>query len=169
MIAGNYQEIYMTALHQSPVASSWQVLDAQPRQVPLGGVLRLQARRSGWLAVQRGRVWLTRDGDADDHVLARGERIWLGAGEGLVVEPWQADAGAHLAWLHTVADEGLVAQAAGLRREGFAADAWRGAAAVLRGAAGRLLAAARSAEARASRAHGRISAGDSMASCGALQ
>lgn len=159
----------MSALHQSRAVSSWQVLDAPARQLPLGGVLRLQARRSGWLAVQRGRVWLTRDADADDHVLDRGEQLWLRAGESLVVEPWRAGAGAHLAWQQGSADEAIAVQAAGLRREGLAADAWRGAAAVLRGAAGRLLAAARSAEARASRAQGRISAGDSMASCGALQ
>lgn len=163
----------MTALHQSPVGSASRWLDGVTPQLPLAGALRLRARHSGWLAVQRGRVWLTRDGDADDHVLAKGERFWLQAGEQLVVEPWQVDGAAQLGWHEGTADEAQAvaraAQAAGLRREGLAADAWRGAARVLRGAAGRLLAAARSAEAKAIRAHGRISAGDSMASCGALQ
>lgn len=157
----------MTSLHQSSLSqsSAWQVLDRQPRQLHLGGALRLQARQSGWLAIQRGRVWLTRDGDGDDHVLARGDQIWLQAGDGLVVEPWQASVSAQLGWL-LGAPVAAPAQAPALPR---AAAGWRGLAAALRAAFGRLPLAARSAEAMASRAQGSIRAGDSIASCGAVQ
>jgi hypothetical protein len=162
----------MFKLHQSSTpSSSWQVLDRQPRQLYLAGALRLQARRAGWLAVQRGQVWLTRDGGGDDHVLQRGEQFWLQAGDSLVIEPWRSEASAQLGWL-LGAPAARGAQAPGLRRlpaAGLADAGWRGLAAVLRGVAGRLLAAARSAEAMASRAQGSIRAGDSMASCGALQ
>lgn len=157
----------MSKLHQS---TSWQVLDRQPREVHLTSVLRLQARRSGWLVVQGGQVWLTRDGGGDDHVLGRGEQFWLQSGESLVIEPWQTGGSAQLGW--QLGSEARVQRPA-LRREaagaGVAAVAWRGLAVVLRGAAGRLLAAARSAEAMASRPQGSIRAGDSIASCGAVQ
>lgn len=161
----------MTSLHQSSQAqsTSWQVLDRQPRQMHLGGALRLQARQSGWLAIQRGRVWLTRDGGGDDHVLGRGDQIWLQAGEGLVVEPWQAGASAQLGWLLGAA-VGAPVQVAALPRDGARFEAgWRGLAAALRAAFGRLPLAARSADAIARRAQGSIRAGDSIASCGAVQ
>lgn len=156
----------MITQHQS---TSWQVLDRAPRQLHLSGALRVQARHSGWLAVQGGRIWLTRDGGGDDHVLGSSEQFWLQAGEGAVIEPWQAGGNAQLAW--QLGSEAVVQRPA-LRRNadaGLAAGAWRGLAAVLRTAAGRLLAAARSAEAMASRPQGSIRAGDSIASCGAVQ
>jgi len=158
----------MTKQHQS---TSWQMLARQPRHLHLAGALRLQARSAGWLSVQRGQIWLTRDGDADDHVLSRGEQFWLQAGEGLVIEPWQAGDSAQLAWAEgcDTASARPVQRPALRRDTGAAAAGWRLAAAVLRAAAGRLLAAARSAEARASRPQGSIRAGDSIASCGAAQ
>lgn len=151
------------------------MLAEQPRHLHLSGALRLQARSAGWLRVQRGQVWLTRDGGADDHVLDRGEQFWLQAGDGLVIEPWKAGGSAQLAWaVGSEAGHGGLAQRPVLRpaarREAGAAGAVLLAfAAVLRGAAGRLLAAARSAEAMASRPQGSIRAGDSIASCGAAQ
>lgn len=167
----------MSKLHQSSVqSSSWQMLDRHPRQLHLAGALRLQAHRAGWLTVQRGQVWLTRDGGGDDHVLARGEQFWLQPGDSVVIEPWRVDGTAQMGWL--LGSEAMV-QVPALRRgrraattglaEGVAGAGLRGLAAVLRAAAGRLLAAARSAEAMASRAQGSIRAGDSMASCGAVQ
>lgn len=163
----------MFKLHQSAApSSSWQVLDRQPRQLHLAAALRLQARRSGWLAVQRGQVWLTRDGGGDDHVLQRGQQVWLEAGDGLVIEPWRHDTSAQLGWLLGAPAAAPVASATVVQVSDLRlapAAGLRGLAAVLRALAGRLLAAARKAEAMASRAQGSIRAGDSMASCGALQ
>ena len=77
----------MNILHQS---SAVQPLDGVRRQVYLAGVLRLQAQKAGWLTVDIGQVWLTRSGDFSDHVLASGERLYLGRGEQVLVEPWRA-------------------------------------------------------------------------------
>ena len=85
----------MNILHQS---SAVQPLDGVRRQVYLAGVLRLQAQKAGWLTVDIGQVWLTRSGDFSDHVLASGERLYLGRGEQVLVEPWRAGAPARLGW-----------------------------------------------------------------------
>ncbi len=85
----------MIILHQS---SALQPLDAVPRQLHLAGVLRLQAQKAGWLTVDRGQVWLTRPGDFIDHVLASGERLYLGRGEQVLAEPWRAGVPAQLCW-----------------------------------------------------------------------
>ena len=42
----------------------------QPTSLALPKPRRWTAGGTGWLTVQAGRVWLTRDGDPDDHVLA---------------------------------------------------------------------------------------------------
>lgn len=152
----------MKASHQS---SGVRVLGRQPGGVPVMATQRLQARRAGWLVVQQGRAWITRDGDPDDHVLAEGDGVWVPAGTGLVVEPWQPGRLARLDWQLPLGAD----QRGARRRAGVAERAWLGLAGALRTAAGRLLAAARSAEAMASRAQGSIKAGDSMASCGAAQ
>lgn len=158
----------MTKQHQS---TSLQMLAEQPRHLHVAGALRLQARSAGWLRVQRGQIWLTRDGGGDDHVLDRGEQFWLQAGDGLVIEPWQSGDSAQLAWaLGSEAPAQRPVLRPAVRREsGAAGAALLALAAVLRGAAGRLLAAARSAEAMADRPQGSIRAGDSIASCGAAQ
>lgn len=158
----------MSKQHQS---TSWQVLAKPARQLRLDGATRLHARTGGWLSVVDGRVWITRDGGGLDHVLERGERFWLAAGQGVVAEAWSASDGAQLAWaLHGDARaQEPVRRLATRPAEGLAEAGWRGVAALLRAAAGRLLAAARSADAMASRAQGSITAGDSMASCGAAQ
>lgn len=162
----------MTKQHQS---TTWQMLAEQPRHLHVSGALHLQARSAGWLRVQRGQVWLTRDGDGDDHVLGRGEQFWLQAGQGLVIEPWKTGGSSQLAWAQgSEAGDQETAQRpvlrpAARREAGAAGAALLALAAVLRGAAGRLLAAARSAEAIASRPQGSIRAGDSIASCGAAQ
>ena len=153
-----------------------QPLDAAPRQWRLDGALRLQAGRSGWLQVDHGRVWLTRDGGGGDVVLDAGAGLALGRGERVLVEPWRVGEVAGLAWaLAEPAQPRRVPRRAapGGGAEGLAgaALAWGLAAWArgLRGAAARLAAAARSAEARASRAQGCIAPGDSIASSGALQ
>lgn len=43
---------------------------------------------SGTLTVQAGRLWLTREGHADDHVLAAGAQIDLREGERVWLSAW---------------------------------------------------------------------------------
>ena len=149
----------MNKWHQS---GSLQALAGTPRQLHLAGLLRLQAQRAGWLQVAGGKVWITRSGDAADHVLAAGEGLWLGTGEQVLAEPWRAGEAADLRWAQTAA---VPAQRLARSRGGV----WRVAARGLGAAARRLAAAARSAEAMANRAQGSIRPGDSIASSGALQ
>ena len=151
--------------HQS---GALQTLSTTPRRLHLRGVLQLQARVAGWLWVDGGQVWITRTGGGLDHVLAAGERLFVGRGDQVLGEPWRAGETACLRWAVAVPPPTPAApQAAGLRRG--ARDAFlRATAAGLRALAGRLALAARRAEASASRAQGAISAGDSIASAGAL-
>jgi len=132
----------------------------QPSSLALPQARRWVAGDAGWVTVQAGRAWLTRDGDLDDHVLKTGERLWLQRGDVLTAEAWQADEPAWLVWRPEPAQAFLTSLTA-LAAGGLA----RGA----RGLAGGLLALARNAEASACRAQGSICAGDSMASAGALQ
>lgn len=106
------------------------------------------ASAPGELTVLRGRVWVTGQGDGEDRVLSRGERLRIGAGSDVVVEPWDRTHGAVLHW----APQRRGARAFGLR-------AW---------AAGVFAALARRAASSASRTQGRIRAGDSIASSGAV-
>lgn len=156
--------------HQS---SALQPLADTPRRLHLQGVLQLQARRAGWLRAAGGRVWVTRGGDVVDHVLADGQAMALGRGQAVVVEPWRTGGSACLHWAAgaavPVVDQPVVFLARAPRPASPRGVAWRALARGLRALAGRLAAAARSAEAMASRAQGSISAGDSMASSGALQ
>ncbi len=155
----------MTMVHQF---SALQTLSATPRRLHLRGVLQLQARQAGWLWVDGGQVWITRDGGGADHVLTAGERLFVARGERVLGEPWRTGENACLRW--AVAAPALApraVQAAGLRR-GARDAVLRAAAAGLRALAGRLALAARKAEASARRAQGAISAGDSIASAGAF-
>lgn len=112
-----------------------------------------EARRvgsgAGEITVLRGRVWLTgRCGPADDgdRVLSPGDTLRLADAQGAVIESWRRGEGAELRWQPR-------AQRAGLA-----------------GFAGAFFAAlARTAASSASRAQGCISAGDSMASSGAVK
>lgn len=152
----------MTSLHQSEAID---VLGRRSRPVTVLAPRRLRSRQAGWLVVQQGRAWITRDGDPDDHVLAAGQGVWLPAGAAAVIEPWHAGHPVRLDWQWA----GAPGQRGARRGLGVADRAWLVLAEVLRATAGRLLAAARSAEAMASRAQGSIKAGDSIASCGAVQ
>ena len=147
----------MSKLHQS---GAFQTLDGTPRQLGLHGVLQLQARRAGWLQVSGGAVWITRSGDPADHVLDAGSRLFLGAGERVLAEPWRAQQAVCIAWAvgaaPPVAVPGLAGVVGAVRRPAAlarAGAAWRAAAhGVHRAAArlaARLAAVARRAHARA--------------------
>jgi hypothetical protein len=58
----------------------------------------LRSRRAGRLVVSAGRAWVTRSGDLDDHVLAAGQALAIGAHERVVVEPWRDGSPVRLAW-----------------------------------------------------------------------
>jgi Protein of unknown function (DUF2917) len=131
-------------------ASALPQLD-QPTSLALPHVRRWVAGESGWVTVQTGRVWLTRDGDLDDHVLATGGRLWLHRGDALTAEAWQKDQPAWLVWRPEPAQRWLLALAGALT-----AHAAGGLARAARGLAGGLLALARNAEASACRAQGSI-------------
>lgn len=47
--------------------------------------------RASSLSAVQGRVWLTLDGDLDDHLLLPGQTFSLLAGRGVTVGPWLAD------------------------------------------------------------------------------
>ena len=168
----------MSIRHQS--SSAVQVLSGPHRALRLHGVLALQARTGGSLQVRSGQVWITRSGDAGDHVLQAGDSLCLGRGEQAVAEPWRAGQAADLLWLASAPAAGLVAlpaaalapqglRGAGLAVDGLRAGALRTLAHGLRGAAGRLSAAARSAESMARRAQGCMASGASIASSGTVQ
>lgn len=125
----------------------------------------------GALTVLGGRVWLTRRGDIDDHILDAEQRLHLAGGDGAVIEAWQPAAGATLRWTPdpqprprvsflTTAAAGSLALLAGL-----SARAARG----LAGAALGFGALARRAASSARRAQGCIPIGDSMACGGTVQ
>ena len=133
-----------------------------------GAPLRID-HRGGELSVVRGRVWVTREGDLDDHVLEAGQSMLLRSAAAVVVEQWRPAESAVIEWYPRpseplAAPRGAAAYA--LRGVALAADAVaRG----LRGVEGRFEALARSAASMARRAQGCISAGDSMASAGTVQ
>ena len=127
-------------------------------------------RRPGEFVVMRGRLWLTRRGDLDDHMLEPGQKVVVGDGDAVVVEPWERGERSEIAWqpYGRPALGGLPRDAAvfGLRGVAAAAEA---SADGLRRAAGALAALARNAASMARRAQGCICSGESTASAGALQ
>ena len=123
-----------------------------------GQALQL-GRLGGEITVLQGRLWLTRDNDLGDFVVAPGERVRLAVGEHGVVESLETGATATFRWAP--------------RRQTFfgavLAEPLRGLA-FLAGVAARGFAAlARKAAESACRAQGSINAGDSIASSGALK
>ena len=56
-------------------------------QLDAGRAQRLAAG-AGELTVLQGRVWVTGQGDGQDQVLSRGERLRLEDAAKVVVEPW---------------------------------------------------------------------------------
>lgn len=127
------------------------------------------------LAVVSGSVWLTRMGDAQDHVLRAGQRLAIGAADGVVIEPWRRGEPAVVVWARRDASQAQVRRPADLLRRGAApllrgvAAAAAGVALVLRRAEAGFAALARNAASTARRAQGCIGMGDSMASSGAVK
>lgn len=56
--------------------------------------------RAGRLEIVEGRVWLTRVGDLDDHMMEPGDSIELDGHAAALAEPWARDASAVVAWRH---------------------------------------------------------------------
>ena len=129
-------------------------------QVLMHDAQRWVAPQRAWLVAREGALWVTRSGDLDDHLLARGERMAVARGDDLVLQSWHRDTPAVWDW-QAREDYRL--------RRALPAWAWARVARGLRGAAEGFAALARSAAARACRAQGCISAGDSMASVGTVQ
>jgi hypothetical protein len=98
--------------HPAPTAAQAQ------RRVLCGQVERV-AGGPGELTVVDGRVWVTRRGDRDDHVLGAGQRITLSRADAALLEAWDAQAGATVCW-QPAPRAGLAAAArrlaSGLRR-----------------------------------------------------
>lgn len=117
-----------------------------------GEPLRIE-RAAGELRVRSGRVWLTRRGDLDDHVLAAGDCVVLLPGQSAVVEAWRPGEAAVLEW-RPRAQLGRLA-AFGLRALGAFARALP-TVGLLRPARAALEALARKAASSASCAHGCI-------------
>ena len=70
-----------------------------------GRAMTLSPREPGLLEVVYGEVWATFDGphsgplnDWGDRVVRAGDRLWLKAGQKLVVESWRKDAPAFFNW-----------------------------------------------------------------------
>jgi hypothetical protein len=64
----------------------------------LQDVKRWHVTVAGTLRVTAGQVWLTRDGDPDDHVLMAGEWLRLRPGDTVTAEPWQRGQRGQLSW-----------------------------------------------------------------------
>ena len=143
-------------LNRNPHAAS--ATSGTTRRIDAGGALRL-GRPGGELSVVQGRAWLTRDDDPGDHLVEPGQRVRIGVAENAVIESRDRGQALLVRWQP--------------RRQTFLgallAEPLRGLAFVADRAAGGFAALARSAAASASRAQGCISAGDSMASSGALK
>lgn len=118
-----------------------------------------------WLVAVGTTLWVTRNGDLDDHVLSPGERLGVACGDRLLIGPWMPGQKSAWEWQPRRAAR---SSGYGWRRRVLAAPLALLARA-LRGAADGLADLARSAAAMACRAQGSIKAGDSIASAGTVQ
>jgi hypothetical protein len=125
---------------------------------------RILAHEPAWLMAVGGRLWVTREHDLQDHVLAPGDRLYVRRGDDLVLSGF--DTRATTAWQWQPLPAPAWRQA--LRRRVFGA-ALAAVARGLRDVADGFAALARRAAEIACRAQGSISAGDSIASAGAVQ
>lgn len=70
-----------------------------------GQAITLQPTEHGTLKVAHGRVWATFDGphqgalnDLGDHVIGVGERLWVRAGQRIVIQAWDRRQPAYFSW-----------------------------------------------------------------------
>lgn len=143
-----------------------------------GGTFRLRAGQPmrigaarGDLGVVSGSVWLTRRGDAGDHVLDAGQYVALAPGDAAVIEPWRPGAAAVLDWQPRAQPSPVRTFLRGEAARALRAVAF-GAVLVatgLRNAAAGFAAFARSAASTARRAQGCIDGAESIAPSGALK
>jgi hypothetical protein len=132
-------------------------LPGGPVESVFGQPLRVE-HAGGEFAVLAGRVWLTRRGDLDDHVLSAGERIVLEPADDVVIESWRRNETARLEWrpiAQPPRGERLLRDALGAALRGVAAAAG-GAVLGLRRLEAGFEALARSAASSARRAQGCI-------------
>ena len=145
-------------------AYAWRAMPAlQDGSWLLQGARQTRAPADGVLQVTCGQVWLTRSGEADDHVLRAGESMRLAPGQAVLVQPWTDGERARVSWR---ADQ---PRPRASRWRVPAARALRGLAVALTASGARLADWARTAEASAMRAQGCIALGESIASSGAVQ
>jgi Protein of unknown function (DUF2917) len=142
-------------------------------RAPLAGRGLMRGAGCGHLSVLEGRVWMTRSGDLDDHLLVPGDRIGIEGTQGLVLEPWAGDR-AIVRWEPAPQVARLVALRGRAAAWGGAllfalSEVFGGTARALRRTETALAALARKAASNARRAQGCIRAGDSIALSGALK
>ena len=137
----------MNSQTYSPLGAASQMLLAAGRPAVL-------ARGEGELTVLTGRVWMTRHGDLDDHVLERGDRVRIGWADRAVLESWERDLSATVQWRAIERPVASQARAGLLRGLAFVAS---GVAFALARAEAGFAALARSAASSARRAQGCIS------------
>lgn len=70
-----------------------------------GRAITLQPAEQGVLRVAHGRIWATFDGphhgprnDQGDHVVGVGERLWVRAGQRIVIQAWDREQPAYFSW-----------------------------------------------------------------------
>lgn len=92
-----------SGLDGSPPGCGW--------RLAAGTAMRI---RHGRLQVVTGRVWLTRRGDLQDHVLESGQTMAVSDADAALIETWGADGSAVVSWrppslgrLRGVADAGI--------------------------------------------------------------
>lgn len=73
------------------------VAGSSPRTLRAGQVMALGSA-GGRLEVLHGRVWLTQEGDLDDHVVGSGESFRVAANGRAVVEAWEDEAASLIVW-----------------------------------------------------------------------
>ncbi|HVZ42360.1 MAG TPA: DUF2917 domain-containing protein [Ramlibacter sp.] len=70
-----------------------------------GRAVTLQPAEDGLMRVSHGRIWATYDGphrgalnDFGDYVVGAGDRLWVRAGQRLVIQSWERQSPAYFSW-----------------------------------------------------------------------